>query len=153
SSSATRSGSSARSSSCPTTSRRRRHRAALAAFFAHSSSRPARVAISSWSAHAPTRQDAPPMPTDDLELLPGGTAVRVGGREVAVTRTQYRLLAALVAEPGRALSRAELVERGIGDLVEERTVDVHIKELRRKLGPDRWRIETVRGRGYRWRAN
>ena len=88
--------------------------------------------------------------SDALVLLSGGTAIRVGGREVAVTRTQYRLLAALAAEPGRALSRAELVERGIGELVSERTVDVHVKDLRRNLGPDRWRIETVRGPGCRW---
>jgi len=90
--------------------------------------------------------------SDALVLLPGDT-VRVGGREVVLTPTQFRLLAVLAGEPGRALSRAELVERGIGDLVSERTVDVHVKELRRKLGADRWRIETVRGLGYRWRAN
>jgi len=90
--------------------------------------------------------------TDALVLLPGDT-IRVGGREVLLTPTQYRLLAVLLAEPGRVFSRAELVERGIGDLVEERTVDVHVMDLRRKLGPDRWRIETARGPGYRWRAN
>ena len=45
-----------------------------------------------------------------------------------------------------------VVERGIGDVVEERTVDVHIKELRRKLGTYGSRIETVRGQGYRYRG-
>src|SRR5262245_39307076 len=88
---------------------------------------------------------------DDVRLVPERCAVLVGGREVAGTKTQFRLLGVLLAEPGRAFSRAELLEKGIGDLVTERTVDVHVKELRRKLGPDRWRIETVRGRGYLFR--
>ena len=97
-----------------------------------------------------------PGPPDDsstasLVLVPERFAVRIGEREVIVTRTQFRLLGVLVAEPGRTFSRAELVEKGIGDLVSERTVDAHVKELRRKLKPDGWRIETVRGRGYRYR--
>ena len=91
-------------------------------------------------------------PESGLELVPERLAVRVGGREVALTRTQFRLLSMLHAEPGRTFSRAELVETGIGDLVSERTVDVHVKELRRKLGSDGWRIETVRGSGYRYRG-
>jgi two-component system phosphate regulon response regulator PhoB len=70
---------------------------------------------------------------------------------VTLTQTQFRLLRVLLAEPNRTFSRAELVQKGIGNLVSERTVDVHIKELRRKLGSDGWRIETVRGRGYRYR--
>ncbi len=68
-----------------------------------------------------------------------------------ITPTQFRLLALLVGEPGRVFSRAELVERAIGNLVTERTVDVHIKELRRKLGLAGTRIEAVRGWGYRYR--
>src|SRR5437868_3593736 len=83
-------------------------------------------------------------------LLSERSAVRIGGQEIALTPTQFRLLAALVAEPGRAFSRAELVARAIGTVVAERTVDVHVKELRRKLGPHGDRIETVRRRGYRW---
>jgi len=87
-----------------------------------------------------------------LLLVPERSAVRIGEREVTVTKTQFRLLSVLVAEPHRTFIRAELVEQGIGDLVSERTVDVHVKELRRKLGPEGWRIETVRGRGYRCRV-
>jgi two-component system phosphate regulon response regulator PhoB len=85
-------------------------------------------------------------------LVPERNAVRVGGQEVLLTPTQYRLLALLLGEPGRIFSRAELVERGIGELVEPRTVDVHIKEIRRKLGPHRERIVTVKNRGYRYVA-
>jgi DNA-binding response OmpR family regulator len=73
-------------------------------------------------------------------------------REVAVTPTQFRLLALLLAEPGRPFSRAELVERAIGTRVTERTVDAHVKDLRRKLGPIGSKIETIRGCGYRYRA-
>ena len=89
--------------------------------------------------------------SESITLLAERNAVRIGEREVVLTRTQYRLLAALAKEPGRTFSRAELVEGGIGDLVSERTVDVHVKEIRRKLGEDGWRIETVRGKGYRYR--
>ncbi len=95
-----------------------------------------------------------PNTTDPPEyhLLPDRWAIRVGLREVVVTPKQFRLLAVLMSEPGRAFTRAELVEKGIGDLVELRTIDVHIKELRRKLEPDDGRIQTVRGQGYRYRG-
>jgi two-component system phosphate regulon response regulator PhoB len=85
-----------------------------------------------------------------LVLVPERLAVQVGGREVVLTPTQFRLLDLLVREPGRIFSRTELMEQGIGTLVTERTVDVHIKDLRRKRGPHGSRIETVRGRGYRF---
>ena len=88
----------------------------------------------------------------DLILVPERFAVRAGGREVVLTQTQYRLVTVLVGEPNRVFSRAELVEQAIGTLVEERTVDVHIKEIRRKLGSSGGRIEAVRGRGYRYRG-
>jgi DNA-binding response OmpR family regulator len=88
----------------------------------------------------------------DLILVPGRSAVQAGDREVILTPTQFRLLAVLVGEPNRVFNRATLVEQAIGTVVEERTVDVHIKEIRRKLGPSGARIETVRRRGYRYRG-
>jgi two-component system phosphate regulon response regulator PhoB len=93
------------------------------------------------------RRDAP-----ELTLVPAQSAVLAGGREVALTSTQFRLLAVLLSEPGRAFTRAELVERGIVDLVEERTVDVHVKDLRRRLGEWGHRVVAVRGVGYRYRV-
>jgi two-component system phosphate regulon response regulator PhoB len=87
---------------------------------------------------------------DELSLVPGRLAVLAGGREVLLTRTQYRILAVLLGEPGRVFSRAELVELGIGSVVGERTVDVHLTEARRKLGRHRWLVEAVRGQGYRY---
>jgi DNA-binding response OmpR family regulator len=82
--------------------------------------------------------------------VPARSAVRACGREVSLTPTQFRLLSVLLGQPGRAFSRAELVERGIGDLVAERTVDVHVKGLRAKLGAWGSRLVAVRGVGYRY---
>jgi len=109
------------------------------------------------SQHAEDFMSSPLEPSDDahqagLVLVPEHFAVRIGDQEVVLTPTQFRLLSLLSSEPGRTFSRSELVETGIGDLVSERTVDVHIKELRRKLGPDRWRVETVPRQGYLFRV-
>ncbi len=75
-----------------------------------------------------------------------------GDVPLELTLTEFRLLATFVGEPGRAFSRAELVSAAIGDdsIVEERTIDVHIRSVRKKLGPYAARIETVRGVGYRF---
>jgi two-component system phosphate regulon response regulator PhoB len=79
--------------------------------------------------------------------------VTVEGREVTLTPTEFRLLECLLRQPGRAFSRAQLMDAAIGEqaVVLERTIDVHIKGLRRKLGPAGDLIETVRGVGYRMR--
>ena len=88
----------------------------------------------------------------DFGLVPERFVVQAGGREAILTPTQFRILAMLVAEPDRVFGRTELVDRGIGTLVTERTVDAHIKEVRRRLGPIGTLIETVRGVGYRFRG-
>ena len=75
-----------------------------------------------------------------------------GGEELSLTPTEFRLLECLLRQPGRAFSRHQLMDAAIGEgaIVLERTIDVHIKTLRKKLGdPDL--IETVRGVGYRFR--
>src|SRR5205807_1261424 len=73
-------------------------------------------------------------------------------KRLDLTPTEFRLLEALIRQPGRAFSRHQLMDAAIGDgsIVLERTIDVHIKTLRRKLG-DADLIETVRGVGYRFR--
>jgi two-component system phosphate regulon response regulator PhoB len=75
------------------------------------------------------------------------------GEELKLTPTEFRLLWSLARQPGRAFSRQELMEAGMGDnsLVLERTIDVHVKSLRQKLGAHAEAIETVRGVGYRYR--
>jgi two-component system phosphate regulon response regulator PhoB len=78
--------------------------------------------------------------------------VLVEGSEIELTPTEFRLLECMLRQPGRAFSRHQLMDAAIGEgaIVLERTIDVHIKTLRRKLGsPDL--IETVRGLGYRFR--
>jgi DNA-binding response OmpR family regulator len=82
--------------------------------------------------------------------------VTVAGKPANLTPTEFRLLEALVREPGRAFSRSELLDRAFGyDYAGvERTVDVHIMNLRRKIEPGgEWRyIATVPGLGYRFEA-
>jgi two-component system phosphate regulon response regulator PhoB len=77
----------------------------------------------------------------------------VDGRELDLTPTEFRLLECMLRQPGRAFTRQQLMDSAIeeGAVVLERTIDVHIKSLRRKLGGEREFIETVRGIGYRFR--
>jgi DNA-binding response OmpR family regulator len=95
---------------------------------------------------SPPPDDAAP----DFRLVAERLAVQVGGPEVVLTATQFRILAVLMGEPSRVFSRDELVRRAFAGPVSGRTVDVHIKELRRKLEPHDWRVKTVRGQGYRY---
>ena len=77
------------------------------------------------------------------------------GAELALTPTEFELLAILMDNPGRVLSRAELLEaiHGVAFAAYERTIDAHIKNLRQKLSADSEQtsyIITVRGVGYRF---
>ena len=76
-----------------------------------------------------------------------------GNVPLRLTRSEFRLLDCLIRQPGRAFSRAELIDAAVGEdsLAMERTIDVHIRALRQKLGPLAELIETVRGVGYRFR--
>lgn len=76
------------------------------------------------------------------------------GQEVRLGPTEYRLLQFLIVHPDRVYSRAQLLDRvwGANVYVEERTVDVHVRRLRKALmdvGADKY-IQTVRGAGYRF---
>ena len=104
-----------------------------------------------------------PQITDDpvegggLRLEPATRRVYGGGRPLELGPTEFRLLHYLMTHAERVHSRAQLLDRVWGDhvFVEERTVDVHIRRLRKSLEPgghDRL-IETVRGSGYRFTAN
>jgi two-component system phosphate regulon response regulator PhoB len=77
------------------------------------------------------------------------------GEVLALTPTEFRLLEVLVRQAGRAFSRHELMDAAIGEdaMVLERTIDVHVKSLRKKLGAAADLIETVRGVGYRFRES
>jgi DNA-binding response OmpR family regulator len=81
--------------------------------------------------------------------------VRVAGRAVELTPTEFALLAALIQSPGRVYTRLQLLDKALGDSFEgyERTVDAHIKNLRQKLEPDPAKpryVLTVYGVGYKF---
>ncbi len=78
--------------------------------------------------------------------------VRSANREIILTAQEFKLLELLVRHPGRVFTRAQVLNRAWGDggLVTDRTIDVHVKSLRKKFGKLDF-IETVRGIGYRAR--
>jgi two-component system phosphate regulon response regulator PhoB len=75
------------------------------------------------------------------------------GDTIELTPSEFRLLETLIRQPGRAFDRTELVDSALGSdaMVLERTIDVHIRSLRKKFGDHADLIETVRGVGYRFR--
>jgi len=90
-----------------------------------------------------------------LQLDRSGRSTRVDERAVDLTPSEFELLATLMAAPGRVFSRLELLDRLQGTAYEgyERTIDVHIRNLRTKVEPDASNpkyIETVYGAGYRF---
>ena len=90
---------------------------------------------------------------DGLKLDDSSHRVSAGDREIALGPTEYRLLHFFMTHPERVFSRGQLLDRvwGGNTYVEERTVDVHITAIRRKLGDGADQIETVRGFGYKFR--
>jgi two-component system phosphate regulon response regulator PhoB len=78
--------------------------------------------------------------------------VSADGEPLELTQSEFRLLETLLRQPGRAFHRSELIESALGkdSFVLERTIDVHIRSLRQKLGKRAELIETVRGVGYRF---
>ncbi|MFN4293520.1 MAG: response regulator transcription factor [Thermoflexales bacterium] len=93
-----------------------------------------------------------------LRLNAGEHTVTLDGRPVDLTPTEFALLRAMMANPNYAFTRSELIEQALGYDYEglERTIDSHIKNLRRKIEPDPANpsyIETVVGVGYRLRAS
>jgi DNA-binding response OmpR family regulator len=87
----------------------------------------------------------------DLALNLDTHQALVAGRPVRLTLTEFRLLASLLAVEGRVLSRHHLINKAMGPgvLVTERTIDVHMTAIRKKLGEHGGLIQTVRGVGYR----
>jgi two-component system phosphate regulon response regulator PhoB len=88
-----------------------------------------------------------------LEIDSRKHRVTVDGAEVKLTSTEFKLIESLSRRPGEVFSRDRILDTVFGYHTEayERTVDTHIKTLRKKLGPSRGAIETVRGVGYRFR--
>jgi phosphate regulon transcriptional regulator PhoB len=106
------------------------------------------------------RTAAPQMPAEIIQR--GGLTIDLArrtiscsGESIVLTATEFRLLQFFATRPGRVFSRTELIDGVLGRdvVVEDRTIDVHITGLRKKLGECGEWIETVRGFGYRFREN
>ncbi len=100
-----------------------------------------------------TQDSEEPIEIAGLLIFPGHHEVRVAGERVELTLTEFRILRLLVGRPGWVFSRYQIVDavRGADYPVTERSVDVQIVGLRKKLGDSGRHIETVRGVGYRFR--
>ncbi|WP_437902239.1 response regulator transcription factor [Sorangium sp. So ce327] len=90
---------------------------------------------------------------DDLEVLPAARRVRVRGEEVRLTTAEFDLLEVLARQAGTVVSREDLARRVLGRRLAayDRGIDMHVSNLRRKLGPGPGggeRIKTVRNAGY-----
>ncbi len=98
-----------------------------------------------------TRQTPRLFQSGDLRLDPERHSVTLRAEQVEMTPTEFQILSALMESPGHAFTRGELIEKALGYSYEgmERTLDSHIKNLRKKIGAEY--IETVVGVGYRFR--
>ncbi|MEJ2722393.1 MAG: response regulator, partial [bacterium] len=97
--------------------------------------------------------DKGPIVVGEIEIHPGRHEVVVAGNPVQLTYTEYEILHYLARRPGWVFTRYQIVEAVRGDdyAVTDRSVDVQIVGLRRKLGKHGHVIQTVRGVGYRFR--
>jgi len=106
---------------------------------------------------APSGAGAPEtLRVGDLCLDVSRRTLRVGGREVELTPSEFEILRTLLGAPGRVFTRGQLLEASQGHAYEgyERTIDTHIKNLRHKIGDSPRRpeyIQTVHGVGYKMR--
>ena len=88
----------------------------------------------------------------DLIIDPGKHEVKIKDEAINLTSTEFKLLHNLASSRGRAFSREQLLNRvvGMGVVVVDRNIDVHIRALRKKLGNHSDMIQTIRGVGYRF---
>lgn len=100
---------------------------------------------------APDAPAAPTLRLGPLEMNMSTYEARLDDEPMSLTLTEFRLLSALLEARGSVLTRASLMTRAMGPgiLVTERTIDVHVTSIRRKLGSHASMLRTVRGVGYR----
>ena len=117
-----------------------------------------RVLLARLRAVLRRRRTAPPQESDPLrvgaiEIHPGRHEVKVDGETIDLTSTEFKILHFLIRRPGWVFTRYQIVDgiRGPNYPVTERSVDVQVVALRRKLGAAGAAVETVRGVGYRFR--
>jgi len=99
-------------------------------------------------------EDAESLEVGTIHLDVAGHRLSIDGVETSLTATEFRLLRLLMERRNRVQTRAQLLSEvwGYSDDVDSRTVDTHMRRLRRKLGEEAERIETVIGVGYRLRG-
>ena len=99
----------------------------------------------------PDEKAQAPLSVGSVVIYSDRRIAMVDGREVALTFKEFELLSYLMENRGRAISRDKLLDAiwGIGCEVETRTVDVHVRTLRQKLGEESGMLETIRGVGYK----
>ena len=102
--------------------------------------------ILSYAAKGAYKEDT--LKVHDLEVIRDEYIVRRGEEKISLPRKEFELLYFLASYPGKVFRRAKLLEQVWGDVfVVDRTIDVHIRKLREKIGDDY--IQTVKGVGYK----
>jgi len=111
-----------------------------------------RAVLRRGESRAGSAEGGAPLRFGNLVIDPEGHEARRGKAVLPLTASEFRLLFALASQPGRALSRDQLLSHLTGGegIVVDRNVDVHISSLRKKLGTAGRNIATVRGVGYKW---
>ena len=101
---------------------------------------------------APKEETTVPVEFGCMVLDEARFKTTVNGEEIDISATEMKLLAEMIRLRGKALSRRRILELAWGDMpnVTDRTIDTHVKRLRKKLGDAAEYLETVRGVGYRW---
>lgn len=91
----------------------------------------------------------------ELEIQMNNYVVRIGGREIHLPKKEFEVLLFLARHPDRVVSRETLLNEiwGHDVYVVDRTIDVHVRKIREKLGRHAHHIETVKGVGYRFRKD
>jgi len=89
---------------------------------------------------------------DQFRVDKGNFEIRLEGKRLDLTITEFKLLSTLIERRGRILSRESLLQDvwGYQNAIDTRTVDTHMRRLREKLGSQAARLETIRGEGYRF---
>jgi DNA-binding response OmpR family regulator len=114
-----------------------------------------RAILRRTEAAGPAGGEAQNLALGDVEIHMGTRSVLCRGQPVAMTSTEYSVLEILMSEAGHVVSKANLSERALGRKLTryDRSLDMHVSSLRKKLGPlddGQERIKTVRGIGYQY---
>jgi two-component system response regulator CpxR len=104
-----------------------------------------------------SHDDPAPIGVDDVALEPASRSVRCGETSIALTAIEFRILRVMLESANRIVDRAVLCQQGVGRSWKSsgRTLDTHISNLRKKLGPTAdgtTRIKAVQGAGYIYRT-